>query len=95
MTTEQILAATTAWLILITISYGHITFASVRDCYLMWFTRSYWTNYNTVEFVSWFAKAIIIIPGLIWGIQIWELYWLTLATSLTLIWASRIKMLPR
>ena len=94
MTTEQILAGTTAWFILIAISYSHITFASVRDCYAMWFKRSYWTNYNTVEFVSWAAKAIIIIPGLIWGIQIWQLYFLTLATSLTLIWASRIKLLP-
>jgi hypothetical protein len=34
----------------------------------MWFTREYWTDYNTVEFASWAAKAIIIIPGLIFGI---------------------------
>ena len=37
---------------------------------------------------------IIIIPGLIFGISIWELYYLTLLTSITLIWASRKKALP-
>ena len=66
----------------------------MRDCYMMWFTKEYWTAYNTVEFVSWLAKAIIIIPGLIFNIQIWELYYLTLLTSVSLIWASRKKALP-
>ena len=60
----------------------------------MWFSKEYWTDYNTVEFVSWVAKAIIIVPGLIFGIQIWWLYFLTLATSLSLIWASNKKLLP-
>ena len=60
----------------------------------MWFTKEYWTNYNTVEFVSWLTKAIIIIPGLIFKIQLWWLYFLTLVTSLTLIWASNKKLLP-
>ena len=31
----------------------------------MFFKKKYWTDYNTVEFLSWSAKAIIIIPGLI------------------------------
>ncbi len=60
----------------------------------MWFTKEYWTNYNTVEFLSWAAKAVIIIPGLIFGVSIWWLYFLTLATSLSLIWASNKKLLP-
>lgn len=60
----------------------------------MWFKRSYWTDYNVIEFVSWISKGIIIIPGLIFGIQIWQLYFLTLTTSLTLIWASNKKLLP-
>jgi len=91
---EQIAVATTVWAILISISYSHIKWTNVKACYGMWFTREYWTNYNTVEFISWLAKAIIIIPGLIFGIQIWELYYLTLVTSITLIWASRKKALP-
>jgi hypothetical protein len=94
MTVEQIAIATGVWSILIAIVYRHSTFAKIRDCYAMWFTREYWTDYNTVEFVSWFAKAIIIVPGLIFGIQVWQLYFLTLGTSLTLIWASNKKLLP-
>ncbi len=94
MTVEQIAIATGVWSILIIIVYRHSTFAKIKDCYAMWFTREYWTDYNTVEFVSWFAKAIIIVPGLIFGIQVWQLYFLTLGTSLTLIWASNKKLLP-
>lgn len=94
MTVEQIAIATGVWSILIVIVYRHSTFVKIRDCYAMWFTREYWTDYNTVEFVSWFAKAIIIVPGLIFGIQVWQLYFLTLGTSLTLIWASNKKLLP-
>lgn len=60
----------------------------------MWFTRKYWTNYNIVEALSWATKAIIIVPGLIFGIQLWWLYFLTLCTSLALIWASNKKLLP-
>lgn len=94
MTLTQILAATGVSLVLFFVVYRHIGFDRVRACYSMWFTREYWTDYNTVEFVSWAAKAIIIVPGLIFGLQIWWLYFLTLATSLTLIWASNKKLLP-
>ena len=94
MTTQQILFATGTWLVLLLIVYRHITFTKIKECYSMWFTKEYWTDYNTVEFVSWFAKAIIIVPGLIFHIQIWWLYFLTLFTSLTLIWASNKKLLP-
>lgn len=94
MTVEQTLLACSIWVILIAICYTHSGWRSIRECYGMWFTKEYWTNYNTVEFVSWVAKAIIIIPGLVFGIQIWQLYYLTLLTSLTLIWASRKKQLP-
>jgi hypothetical protein len=94
MTLLQILSATTVWLILIAIVYAHSHWERIRDCYGMWFTREYWTDYNTVEFLSWAAKAVIIVPGLIFGLQIWWLYFLTLATSLTLIWASNRKLLP-
>ena len=94
MTLLQIVVATVVFAVLLFIVYRHIGFSEIRQCYGMWFTRDYWTDYNTVEFVSWAAKALIIIPGLIFGIQIWWLYFLTLATSLTLIWASRKKALP-
>lgn len=94
MTTQQILFATGTWMVLLLIVYRHITFTKVKECYGMWFTKEYWTDYNTVEFVSWVAKAIIIVPGLIFHIQIWWLYFLTLFTSLTLIWASNKKLLP-
>lgn len=94
MTVHQLLAANLAFLVLILIVYRHSTFKAIKDCYGMWFKREYWTDYNIVEFLSWAAKAIIIIPGLIFGISIWWLYCLTLITSLTLIWASNKKLLP-
>jgi hypothetical protein len=94
MSEKQMLTATVVWAVLILISYRHITFDKVKECYSMWFAKQYWTNYNTVEFVSWAAKATIIVPRLIFGIQIWWLYFLTLFTSLTLIWASNKKLLP-
>ena len=65
MTAEQILLAVGVWLVLMAISYTHSGWTNMRDCYMMWFTKEYWTAYNAVEFVSWLAKAIIIIPGLI------------------------------
>jgi hypothetical protein len=88
------LLALVAWMVLMAVSYTHSGWCNMRDCYAMWFTREYWTNYNIVEFTSWLAKAIIIIPGLIFGISLWWLYYLTLLTSVTLIWASRKKALP-
>tara|TARA_E500000178_G_C16595525_1_gene562315 strand:+ start:271 stop:519 length:249 start_codon:yes stop_codon:yes gene_type:complete len=60
----------------------------------MWFDRKYWTNYNLIEAIAWIAKAAIIIPGLIFGIEIWELYFISLFTSMLLIWASYKKLLP-
>lgn len=94
MSTTQILVATLSWLTLIAIVYHHSSWRKILDCYGMWFTREYWTDYNIIEAASWLAKAIIIIPGLLFGIQIWWLYFLTLFTSLTLIWASNKKLLP-
>ena len=94
MTFDQIAIGTLSWAILIGISYHHITWPKIKECYGMWLTKEYWTDYNTVEFVSWFAKAVIIVPGLIFGVSLWWLYFLTLATSLALIWASNKKLLP-
>ena len=94
MNSVQILSACLTFLILCGAVYRHIGFDKIKECYGMWFTKEYWTNYNIVEFASWAAKAVIIIPGLIFGIQIWWLYFFTLATSVTLIWASEKKLLP-
>jgi hypothetical protein len=94
MTVEQIVYANVAFFILIGIVYAHSSWKKIKECYGMWFTREYWTDYNTVEFFSWAAKAIIIVPGLIFGVSIWWLFFLTLFTSLTLIWASNKKLLP-
>lgn len=94
MTLEQVIWANLAFVILIGTVYAHSRWDKIRQCYGMWFTREYWTDYNTVEFASWAAKAVIIVPGLIFGISIWWLFFLTLATSLTLIWASNKKLLP-
>ena len=56
--------------------------------------KSYWTDYNVIEFCAWMAKAIIIVPGLIFGIELWYMHFLTLLTSSLLIWASMRKDLP-
>ena len=56
--------------------------------------KSYWNKPNTVEFFAFMTKAAIIIPGLLFGIQIWWLYIFALVTSLALIWSSTVKTLP-
>ena len=94
MTITQMVLASFISLILVLITYRHTGFQNIKQCYGMWFTKEYWTDYNKVEFLSWFTKAIIIVPGLIFGVQIWWLFFLTLFTSLTLIWASNKKLLP-
>jgi hypothetical protein len=94
MTIEQLIGANVAALVLLAIVYRHSGWQKIKECYGMWFTKAYWTDYNTVEFLSWAAKAVIIIPGLIFGISLWWLYFLTLFTSLALIWASNKKLLP-
>jgi hypothetical protein len=94
MTLEQIVIASVVWVILTAIVYSRTGWQKVKECYGMWFTKEYWTDYNTVEFVSWASKALIIVPGLIFGVSLWWLFFLTLVTSLALIWASNKKFLP-
>ena len=94
MTQEQVIFAVVSWIILTSIIYTMTGWKNIKDCYSMWFTRKYWTNYNIIEAASWIAKAIIIIPGLIFGVQIWQFYFIALVTSLSLIWASNKKLLP-
>jgi len=94
MTFDQVIYAVFAWAVLTFLVYSFTGWKNVRDCYKMWFTKEYWTNYNIIEAASWLAKASIIVPGLIFGVQIWQLYFVALITSMTLIWASNKKLLP-
>lgn len=94
MNIYQLIVATFISIALLYIVYRHVGFKALKDCYGLWFTKEYWTNYNIIEALSWATKAIIIVPGLIFGIQLWWLYVLTLCTSLALIWASNRKLLP-
>jgi hypothetical protein len=94
MTNYEIYMAVFLWLILTSLVYSFTGWKKIYDCYKLWFTKEYWTNYNIIEALSWIAKAIIIIPALIFGINIWQFYFISLITSITLIWASNQKLLP-
>jgi hypothetical protein len=82
------------FLLFVAILYSIIGYKKISERYLMYAKKEYWTDYNTIEFLAWFAKALIIIPGLVLGQEIWWLHFLTLATSSLLIWASMRKSLP-
>lgn len=82
------------FIIYIFVLYKITGLENIKDRYKMFFNREYWINYNTIEFCSWMAKAIIIIPGLLFGIELWYMHCITLVTSSLLIWASMKKSLP-
>ena len=82
------------YIIFLTALYLGIGVKKIFKRYKMFLDKNYWTDYNVIEFFAWFAKAIIIIPGLIFGIEIWQFHFLTLVTSSLLIWASMRKDLP-
>jgi len=94
MTFTQISFAVIVWLVIVFVLYRHITWQKIKECYSMWFKKTYWTDYNIVEALAWTAKAIIIIPGLIFKVEIWWLYFFSLVTSTMLVWASEKKLLP-
>ena len=94
MTGSQVTVATVIWLAIVYVLYKHITFTKIQEFYGMWLQRKYWTDYNIVEALAWLTKAIIIIPGLIFKIEIWWLYIFSLVTSTMLVWASEKKLLP-
>jgi hypothetical protein len=56
--------------------------------------RSYWNKANIVEFFAFMTKVVIIVPGLLFGVQRWWLYIFALVSSLALIWTSTVKTLP-
>lgn len=79
---------------LTTLVYAHVGFGNILKSYRMWFAEGYWVNYNVVEAIAWIAKAAVIIPGLVWQREIWQLHIVTLLTSALLIWVSERKLLP-
>jgi hypothetical protein len=84
----------TIYIAYLSLLYLIIGLSKIVNRYKMYLSKEYWTDYNTIEFCSWMAKAIIIVPGLIFGIELWYMHFLTLATSSSLIWASMRKSLP-
>jgi hypothetical protein len=84
----------TIYIAYLSLLYLIIGFSKIIDRYKMYLSKEYWTDYNIIEATAWIAKAVIIIPGLIFGIELWYMHFLTLATSSALIWASMRKSLP-
>jgi hypothetical protein len=74
--------------------YFKVGYANIVQSYRLWFQEGYWVNYNIVEAGAWIAKAAVILPGLIWQKEIWQLHLVTLFTSGLLIWVSERKLLP-
>ena len=74
--------------------YTHVGITNTTNSYKLWFQEGYWVNYNVVEAISWVAKAAVILPGLVWQNEIWQLHVITLVTSALLIWVSERKLLP-
>ena len=91
---NEVIEGSVMAVVLLTLVYTLTGWRKILDCYGMWFTKEYWKPYNIVEAISWTTKAIIIVPGLVFGVEVWYFYFLTLFTSLTLIWASQKKLLP-
>jgi hypothetical protein len=58
------------------------------------FERKYWNKTNTIEFLAFTTKLVIIIPGLIFGVQVWWFFVFALLSSLALIFTSTVKTLP-
>ena len=86
--------AAALFLAITTLVYARVGFLNIANSYRMWFEDGYWVNYNVVEALAWLAKAAVILPGLIWQKEIWELHIVTLLTSALLIWVSERKLLP-
>lgn len=82
------------YILFITILFYIVGYKKIWDRIRMFSNKTYWTDYNIIEFSAWMAKAIIIVPGLIFGIELWYFHLLTLTTSSLLIWASMKKSLP-
>jgi hypothetical protein len=58
------------------------------------FERKYSNLTNTIEFFAFTTKLCIIVPGLIFGYQVWWFFVFALVSSLALILTSTVKTLP-
>lgn len=56
--------------------------------------KKYWNKANTIEFLAFVAKGVIVIPGLLFDKSVWWLYLFALVSSLGLIWSSTVKTIP-
>lgn len=56
--------------------------------------KNYWNKPNTIEFLAFMVKLVIIFPGLLFGQQFWWLYIFALISSIFLVWSSTKKTLP-
>jgi hypothetical protein len=66
----------------------------IKNALITMSKKDYWNKINSVEFIAFMTKIIIIFPGLIFNYQIWWLYFFALLSSLALIWTSTEKTLP-
>ena len=90
----QIIISLIIFLSITALVYSRVGFANISSSYSLWFKEGYWVNYNVVEAIAWIAKAAVILPGLVWQKEIWQLHLVTLLTSALLIWVSERKLLP-
>jgi hypothetical protein len=90
----EIIVSAVTFLTITTFVYFRVGFSNITDSYRLWFQEGYWVNYNIVEAGAWIAKAAVILPGLVWQKEIWQLHIVTLFTSAMLIWVSERKLLP-
>lgn len=92
--TMELIISAIAFLTITAFVYFRVGYRNIANSYGMWFQQGYWVNYNVVEAGAWLAKAAVILPGLIWQKEIWQLHLVTLFTSALLIWVSERKLLP-
>ena len=90
----EIFASLLMFLVITGLVYFHVGLTNIRNSYGLWFKQGYWVNYNVVEAAAWLAKAAVILPGLVWQKEVWQLHIVTLVTSALLIWVSERKLLP-
>ena len=69
----EFIATIGLFFIITTLVYSHVGLGNIVNSYKLWFQEGYWVNYNVVEAISWVAKAAVILPGLVWQKEIWQL----------------------
>jgi hypothetical protein len=83
-----------SYLLFIGALFYFIGYSRIKDKLSMYKYKSYWTDYNILEFGDLVSKTIVIIMGLILQVELWWLFFLPLLTSSLSIWFSMKKSLP-